>query len=147
MRFPVCPAGALRQGAVLHGAAAFLLVDAGRELQLLTGGRHRREVVACACCCMCVLLAACPGPLRHHRVARGLRSVNAASASACGISRILICQKCFTFARHLAAPAASPLLIYDRNNESGPAQRCKWQSRFIIHSKFVCFTVMLMDCY
>lgn len=47
--FPVSPAEALWQSAVLHGATAFFLVDAGRKLQLLTapqrGGRG-----------MCVLL-------------------------------------------------------------------------------------------
>lgn len=65
--FPDCPAEALWQSAVLHGAASFLLVDAGRKLQLLRrwwGWRWWHVRVR-------LPWRAVSPPLRHHCVEKG----------------------------------------------------------------------------
>lgn len=54
--FPVRPAGALRQGAVLHGSTPVFLVDAGRKLQLLMV--YGRGVWVHMCVCVCVHVCA-----------------------------------------------------------------------------------------
>lgn len=46
---PVCPPGALWPSSVLNDSSAFVLVDAGRKLQLLTTWAQR---FADVCCCL-----------------------------------------------------------------------------------------------